>query len=185
MHPRWSPDGLTLAYVGPTTVDGRGLWRRGGEISLMNASTGARIRRLGPSLTRGAVYPSSMLTGYSFDWSPDGRLLLYSPLVDCCASQSRLYIERADGGGRRELTAHRGFDEQAVFSPDGRSIAFVRDYSVPGYSEHYSIWTMPVRGGRPTRVWSLPLAHVDATLFPRIAWQPLGNRPAGAAAIGV
>ena len=148
------------------------------EISLMRARTGRLIRRLGPSLTSDGG-PSD---AYSLDWSPDGRQLLYSPMA-CCDlfADVHLYVERVDGTGRRQLTFARGQDVSGVWSPDGRRIAFVRIRAREGVGMLFSIWTIPVRGGRATRIWSLPVLDDPELEFgpyntPRISWQPLPRR---------
>jgi TolB protein len=114
--PAWSPDGRRIAFVIT------------GKLYVVNADgSGHRtLTRLG----RGG-------SGASLAWSPDGRKLLLvvkSISAPGCGYCSRLWVLNADGSGLRDLTRNlggsRGFGawpaSDAVWSPDGRKIAFVR-----------------------------------------------------------
>lgn len=173
VRPRWSPDGETIAYVDKTTFGPDG--PSGGEIWLMRASTGEAIRRIGPSLTSDTLCCAFEHTE-SLDWSPDGRRLLYSPYTCCYDSNIDLFeVETGDSGITRQLTFTRRQESHAVWSPNGRRIAFTRAaYSYGGEEIRYSIWTMPASGGRPTRVWasrSFP-AELGPQERPYLSWQP-------------
>jgi len=50
------------------------------------------------------------------------------------------------GGVAQRLTSHPGVESHAVFSPDGKTIAFVAEYEGPN-----EVYTMPIDGGLPTR----------------------------------
>ncbi len=50
------------------------------------------------------------------------------------------------GGVAQRLTTHPGDETHAVFSPDGRTLAFDAEYEGPT-----EVYTMPADGGRPTR----------------------------------
>jgi len=149
----WSPDGRRLAYTGadrgnvhiyvisasggtPRTlvpgVQGSVLpsWSSRGSIAFTSARTddariysaeadGSRLR----TLVRNAAdsFPS---------WSPDGRLLLFQRR-ECSQSKcgTAVSVIRADGSRRRRVALvprHPGGNLSAVWSPDGRRIAFER-----------------------------------------------------------
>jgi Tol biopolymer transport system component len=64
-------------------------------------------------------------------WSPDGRRIVYghSPLTDPedPRFETRLWTMRADGRHQRPLPMDEpGFDNEPKYSPDGRTIVFVR-----------------------------------------------------------
>jgi Tol biopolymer transport system component len=160
--PRWSPNGRRIAYLGPTNRRRqRGTW-------LMNARTGERIRRL--SRKNAAV----------LDWAPDGRTLVFTPTCRSSFDCDRdLFILRADGKILRRLTATPRQDEEAaVWSPNGRRIAFARrrDVNDPQpFSRQYSLWTMTAHGTHKQRIFTSVVQ--DDEIFPRtgpprVSWQP-------------
>lgn len=74
----------------------------------------------------------------------------------------------------RPLRATRGIIEGlGVFSPDGRSIAYVTKRA----DERYRLYVKPKHGGRSRRVWTGPYPIVDEDngghQWPTVAWQPL------------
>jgi Tol biopolymer transport system component len=166
--PRWSPDGRTIAYVRPQTGDaqrGRGTW-------LMSARTGKPLRRL----WRG--------TAASLDWAPDGHRLIASP--DLPFPRRGLYILRSDGKAAQPFTSRsrrtrRQLREasDAVWSPNGRRIAYVRDHGLPvaGAGEpdtSVEIWTISTRGTRAKRIWKRTEGFDSETPGPSpLSWQPL------------
>ena len=69
-------------------------------------------------------------------WSIDGNAIAYS-------SYGRgVFVVRADGSGRRRLTTHDEGETSLSWSPDGRSIAFDRNYD----GIHY-VWVAAANGG--------------------------------------
>lgn len=66
--------------------------------------------------------------GASFDWTPDGRTLVFDALRDAKVGErymrSHLYAVGAGGGEVRQLTRKPGYWVRPAVSPDGRRIAF-------------------------------------------------------------
>jgi Tol biopolymer transport system component/tRNA A-37 threonylcarbamoyl transferase component Bud32 len=110
--PRWSPDGLRVAY---TDSDG---------IRVRNISDGSEelvVRRSTPRLT-------------ASDWSPDGRGLLYTANGDEDAAD--VWFVALDGDKTPTRVVATRFEEDgAQFAPDGRWVVFRSDES--GRSEIY------------------------------------------------
>jgi dipeptidyl aminopeptidase/acylaminoacyl peptidase len=87
--------------------------------------------------------------------SPDGKLVVFTlSALDLDANKRRtdLWLAAVDGSGVRRLTRHEAADTSAAFSPDGRTIYFLSTRS--GSSQ---IWKLPLDGGEPQPVTSLPL----------------------------
>jgi Tol biopolymer transport system component len=164
-EPRFSPDGTTIAFLGPNRKD-LGHPQRG--LFLMSTD-GTILRRL----TRANVT--------SYDWSPSGRRLVYATYrIDLDSGESRddLFTIRVDGERKRRLTRTKNQDERSpAWSPDGRWIAFVR--SSPGKGEGRG----PLRTVRRDRPAGRSRSRLVVTLpqwfenFPplhptTLSWQP-------------
>lgn len=147
-RPEWSPDGRTIAYVRGDPL------REDGPIALMSARTGKLIRRLDAR--------ASWL-----DWSPDGRWLLYSGRGRF--GKLDLFVTSVDGRGSPRRLTRSGFrsEARAVWSPDGRKIAFV---SAAGFGDESqgpgSIWTMRTDGTHKKRL------HREPEVVSDVSWQP-------------
>ncbi|MBN9693810.1 MAG: PD40 domain-containing protein [Verrucomicrobia bacterium] len=61
-------------------------------------------------------------------------------------SEGDLWRVSTQGGAAQRLTSHPGTEQDAVFSPDGTTLAFVAEYEGPN-----EVYTMPAAGGLPTR----------------------------------
>lgn len=90
--------------------------------------------------------------------SPDGREIVFSREVD---GYRRLFIRNLDSGEERQLTEEPSDDIQAGWSPDGRSIVFVRASVASGKIEPGDIygvytggdiWKLELQSGRTRRL---------------------------------
>ena len=163
--PRFSPDGRTIAYVTRGSKRGRmcapGANCSGAGTWLMSAATGRRIRRLGP--------PAG-----SLDWAPDGRRLIYADERCCIGDKTDLHTVRADGKGRRRLTRTRARAESgAVWSPDGRQVAFVTRSHPDEEDVQFRIYTMSARGGPAKRIYRSDRSRIEEGNSLEVSWQPL------------
>jgi Tol biopolymer transport system component len=149
LFPKWSPDGRLIAYLG---VDG--VW-------VANAQTGELVRRV----IKGAKNAQVL------DWAPNGRKLLWSD-----GRNPRLWIASVDGKRPPrpiEAPPSRLVKERAVWSPDGRQIAFgTRRYRGNGYM-FYTVWTMSSEGTNLKRIYSSGWLDAELSHIPTISWQPL------------
>lgn len=149
--PAWSPDGTALAFR---------RWRSGGGWAIFRVSSlGGAERRL---VDLGRVEASGL------DWSPDGRWLALGLPAD---EGGRLAIHRIgiDGRERRRLTDPPATvlgDVLPAISPDGASIAFVRNVA----GEASELRVVPAAGG-PSRSL-LPERHKIAD----VDWSADGRR---------
>jgi TolB protein len=130
--PAWSPDGRFLAFV------------RDGAVHVVRAD-GSGLRRLA--------------AGASPAWAPDGIRLVVAKRTDRGAD---LYVIRSDGSGLRRLTRTAAAESEPEWSPDGRSIAFVR--AARAGSAH--VYVMRPGGGGVRRVTSGPMEDLSPTWSP-------------------
>lgn len=134
-HPfsRWSPEGAQLLFLSGAY----------GEGALRLLDLGAkRERTIGSDTVR------------AYDWSPDGRSLVYE------SHDGTMWLAPAGGAGKpRRLGRGHGPD----WSPDGRWIAYFDASGDP------DVFKLPVRGGKPVRLTS----HRGADFSPQ--WSPNGR----------
>lgn len=72
--------------------------------------------------------------------SPDGQTIVFTYKGD-------LYKVSSKGGQATPLTIHEAYDDMAVWSPDGQTIAFASDRF-----GNFDVFTMPASGGAATRL---------------------------------
>jgi eukaryotic-like serine/threonine-protein kinase len=130
--PTWSPDGSRVAFS--TTRDGptRNLFTIAADGSVVEPT---RVVANDRDKT-------------NFTWSRDG-VLMYQALGD--ATRMDLWTQPAAPGGKSTVWLHTPFAENnPVFSPDGKWVAFVADTTGPD-----EVWVRPFPGpGSPVRVSS-------------------------------
>ena len=124
----WSPDGQRVAYAvvprSPAQRTGLGLWRTGLGLWVMNAD-GSGARRVAAKATSGN--PA---------WSPDGRRIAFRwydgqlGFHSAGPGPSDLFAVNADGSRLRRLTHGAENVRWFAWSPDGRTIAFLRNGEV-------------------------------------------------------
>jgi hypothetical protein len=138
--PSWSPDGSFIAFCrrtpGQTGYDSRAPVISG--IYIMPVKGGAE-RRVG-------------------SWSADGRKLVTGE-VNGASDSGGLDLLDIDSGHRTRLTM-QGIDSLPVFSPDGKWVAFKREFS----GSAQELFLIPASGGRPRQITS------DARPIDGITW---------------
>jgi tricorn protease len=106
--------------------------------------------------------------------SPDGQTVVFS-------FQGDLWSVPAAGGTALRLTAHEAYDAHAVFSPDGKQLAFTSNR----YGDN-DIYLMPATGGAPERLTYNSIGDAPGAFAPdgktiyfasrRLFEYPMGNQ---------
>ncbi len=122
--PAWSPDGRYIAFCRALVAEPT---PRRYAIYVI-AAAGGKERKIAEG-------------GLGVSWSPDGKMLAVAGLAGEKEGVSLISYE--DGKQRQLTSPHPYFDSLPVFSPDGRWIAFTRDF---GFSAR-EIFVIPARGG--------------------------------------
>jgi Tol biopolymer transport system component len=174
--PVWSPDGFRIAYLSGNdlrVVIGNGTgdhlfaarvartapaWRPGSDHVLAFAARGgvtAANVDLGITLLRARGLKPLQLA-----WSPNGRALLV-------VERNRLLVLDSHGHARKELNLPVGFvARHAAFSPDGKTIALLREHS--GLSD---VRLVSVRG----HGWHERAGAPVSGAFSSLEWSPDGR----------
>ena len=155
-YPTFSPDGRHIAFV-------RGKYGEPGEVVII-PSLGGRERRI-----------ARLFSGnYSISFSPDNQ---YIAVIDTENSteggQHAVYLLNIENGERRRVTAPAEFAGETTprFSPDGKSIAFIRvaEEATVRSDGKQDLFVVPVSGGEPRQI------TFDGVIINSLAWSADGE----------
>ena len=122
-EPRWSPNGRAILFTAVSPVQPPRGSRPYRDVYVMNAD-GSGQRNLTPTPEAGAFDPA---------WSPDGHHIAFTRLAGSLGEVT-IVVMNADGSAKHAVTptlAHPGDrGPAAVWSPDGRRIAFWDDFAI-------------------------------------------------------
>jgi len=155
----WSPDGTHIAYVerSPEHFSGR----------LFVAEFDTASGRFKSDAK--AIYTAKEDRGGGWsirrpEWTPDGKALA---VVLQDSGWDKVYLISADGGAPQAITTGPSEDENPVFSPDGKQIAFVSNRD---NAEERRIWIADSDGGHPH-----PLPHIRTGIDGEPIWSHDGK----------
>jgi eukaryotic-like serine/threonine-protein kinase len=157
--PRWSPDGSQIAYQ---SNDG---------IYIVPALGGPprRVTRIDPARLRFGVGWGAPIAG--FDWSPDGRRILWS----LGSNGDGITVKTLASGDTVSLAAPDGASAPA-WSPDGRTVAVAVGNPIFTFGTGYfgnagatAIWLIPLDGSTLIRITP------DSSLNVSPQWSPDGR----------
>lgn len=128
-HPEWSPDGTEIVTMCHGEV-GRGV-----QVCIVNAD-GTNPRMVTNRANSTQIDPfqnNGGRGGVSVDpsWSPDGQWILFigCPVFACVENEYELYRIHRDGTQEERLTFNAIRDHDAYYSPDGTTIAYLKNSS--------------------------------------------------------
>jgi len=129
--PAWSPDGRFIAF---SRRDG------GNDCRILVAAANGGSER--------SVGTCNGLDDLGFDWTPDGRGLVFGSMTEDGRTTGIRIMDLASGQWRALDYGFDGrdLDTEPRYSPDGRWIAFVRN---PQFGD---VWRVPAAGGKPERL---------------------------------
>ena len=150
-YPVFSPDSKHIAFV-------RGKYGEPGEVFLIPTFGG--IERKVARLFSG---------NYSISFSPDGKNIAVVDTEDSQpGKQFAIYLVNIQTGERRRLTEPGEFDGESTprFSPDGKSLAFIRstkNVNIPGIGQH-DLFVVSTDGGKAAQL------TFEGTIIHSLAW---------------
>jgi len=156
-HPSWSPDGERIYFR----------WMHG-DIAYV-PSDGGKISK--GILDSDSIFVS--LPGGGNVISPDGEKIVFSGYKIIYKDEKRdyevdLYTMPAKGGKPTKITVSPGQDRFPCWSPDGKSIVFIR-YPEPNKIKEVCI--VPTQGGEVRKLTS----ESDSVKWSDVAWSPDGK----------
>jgi Tol biopolymer transport system component len=136
--PAWSPDGQTIAYVAD-----------------VNGTLQVFTRRPASDTPAAQVTHAAFDCKYPF-WSPDGRRIYYVSL----ARRSESIWSIGAAGGTPQVTVEDAI--RGALSPDGRTLAFLRDESENDIVSATALWLSTPSGSAP---WSSDAVEMAASKY--------------------
>jgi Tol biopolymer transport system component len=145
LHPAWSPDGKSLAFL-RTAPDRK-------ELVIVPAAGGAERKVIESLASGGAWEPdaSTIFRSPGPEWLPDGRHLALSNRP-ARRGPDRVYIVSLDRGEQHPITFPEPDslgDANPAISPNGRQLAFVRASGQRGITD---LFVVPLSGGVERRL---------------------------------
>jgi Tol biopolymer transport system component len=166
LHPGWSPDGRTIFFYGlvSDSVDYELLEglssvpAEGGEVTTVSIDSDPVLIPVPP--------------GTGVEVSPDGETIVLSGFLRSETPQVNIWTIPVEGGEPTQLTSSPTQDRYPCWSPDGRSVAFIRlGGDCAGGVCGGNIFVVPREGGAARQLTT----EAHAVNYGKIAYSPDGK----------
>ena len=174
---KWSPDGRSIAYImeDPETEEEAKEKKEKRDVILVDQNFKYNhLYTVSIAETEQHERETKRLTAGEFhivslDWSPDGKSLVFahepSPLLNWRFFERDISTVPADSGKVTPLVTRPGVDENPLYSPDGKWVAFVSHGGSPQPVGLRDAYIVSVSGGEPVK-----LADTDDRNVRLIQW---------------
>lgn len=175
----WSPDGSRIAYTmrDPDTEEEKKAKREKRDVILVDQEFDfAHLYTVAFDPAADSIPEATRLTSgdfhvMAFDWSPDGRSLVFAHApdtrIDTFGRDVDLSVVPADGGEVRALVTRTGVDGSPLWSPDGAWIAFTSHGGTVERVGLADVWVAPAAGGEARKLADTPDRSANL-----LAWGP-------------
>ncbi len=178
----WSPDGASIAFLvtDPKSEEEEKAdkekrdWRTLDENVKMARLCVAFLEKDKDGKRASRKVTSTDFNVNSFSWSPDGRTIAFShqptPSPNDWPKADISLVTVADGSVK-PLATSRASEDNPLYSPDGRSIAFLQSDNPPTWAFTQRVQVIPAGGGTPRPLADTPDSQPDI-----IDWSADGSR---------
>ncbi len=159
---KWSPDGSRIAYLmrDPETEEEKIREKEKRDVVLVDKNFKYNHLYMGylkeDEIDRVQGLTSGEFTISSFDWSPDGKTLVFAhqsdPRLNTRFMEMDISAVPADSGAVTPLIHRPGVDSDPLYSPDGKWIAFTSHGGTPEPIGLQDVYIVSAKGGEPEKL---------------------------------